>query len=101
MAVRPWPETVIGLACPITVVFRRLLLTGWHEAVYRVIGAPLFFGALKKTFNAPLPAFFTVGLAGCAGAPITIWPVYADAGPLPTAFVATTLKRNAVAFFRP
>src|SRR4051812_28139939 len=102
IASRPLPATVIGLLCPVAVGLRRGLPTGVHEAVYFVMGAPLLFGALKDTTSVPLAGpFFTVGFAGCDGVPITIAAVSADADPLPTTFVATTLKRYALPFARP
>ena len=70
-----------------------VMLPGVDVAVYMVIAAPpLLAGAVKATVACPIPA-----IAGpIVGAPGTVAGVTAaeavDAGPVPIAFVAVTLK---------
>ncbi|HET7549055.1 MAG TPA: hypothetical protein VFJ86_14890 [Usitatibacter sp.] len=75
---------------------------GEEVAVYEVIGAPpSLAGAVKVTVAWALPAV-AVPIVGAPGtvAGVTLFDA-ADAGPVPTAFVAVTVKVYAVPFVSP
>jgi hypothetical protein len=81
------PVTVIGLVVPVPV------LPSFDVTVYEIIGLPPFdVGVVKLTIARVLPGVAVAPV----GAPGTVAGVTglddADAGPVPTAFVAVTVK---------
>ncbi len=82
------PVTVIGLDAPAPV-----FPPGFEVAVYPVIGLPPSeAGGVKATVAWPLPAV-ALPMVGAPGTPagVTLFDA-ADAGPLPTALAAFTVK---------
>jgi hypothetical protein len=91
------PVTVIGLDAPVAV-----MLPGLEVTVYEVIGLPPFeAGGVKLTVACWLPAV-AVTAVGAPGtvAGVTLFDA-ADAGPVPIALVAVTVKVYVVPFVKP
>jgi hypothetical protein len=94
------PVTVIGLDAPVAV-----MLPGLEVTVYEIIALPPFeAGGVKLTVAWALPAVAVtpVGAPGTVGLGlgVTLFEA-ADAGPLPIALVAFTVKVYAVPFVSP
>jgi hypothetical protein len=82
------PATVTGLLVPVPV-----MLPGLEVAVYKVIGAPpLELGAVNHTAALTLPPTGTPMVGAPGTVPGVTLLLATDAGPVPTALVAVTVK---------